>query len=124
MTLIKKMWEISWDMWEHRNGKLHVPYSGDRFCNNWLSGPVVEGKGYGSALLSRVHFLLSSIVRRSGTRSGRYPQGALCESVLLQVGLGVRRYSCWDNPQQNDLAFGICSRHESCLWWGPCLLVC
>jgi hypothetical protein len=24
-TLIKKLWEISWDMWEHRNGELHEP---------------------------------------------------------------------------------------------------
>jgi hypothetical protein len=26
-TLIKKLWEISWDMWEHRNGELHNPAS-------------------------------------------------------------------------------------------------
>jgi hypothetical protein len=26
-TLIKKLWEISWDMWEHRNGELHNPTS-------------------------------------------------------------------------------------------------
>ena len=26
-TLIKKLWEISWDMWEHRNSKLHNPAS-------------------------------------------------------------------------------------------------
>jgi hypothetical protein len=26
-TLIKKLWEISWDMWEHRNGELHHPAS-------------------------------------------------------------------------------------------------
>jgi hypothetical protein len=25
--LIKKLWEISWDMWEHRNGELHNPTS-------------------------------------------------------------------------------------------------
>jgi hypothetical protein len=26
-TLIKKLWEICWDMWEHRNGELHNPAS-------------------------------------------------------------------------------------------------
>jgi hypothetical protein len=26
-TLIKKLWEISWNMWEHRNGELHNPAS-------------------------------------------------------------------------------------------------
>ena len=26
-TLIKKLWEISWDMWEHRNGELRNPES-------------------------------------------------------------------------------------------------
>ncbi len=26
-TLIKKLWEISWNMWEQRNGELHDPAS-------------------------------------------------------------------------------------------------
>jgi hypothetical protein len=27
MTLIKKLWEISWNMWEHRNGERTNPES-------------------------------------------------------------------------------------------------
>jgi hypothetical protein len=73
-SLIKKLWEIAWDLWEHRNGVLHDKING--YANQSLTEKTKELWRHPllKAIPSIKHMLKEgeeSILGKSQPRQGR-----------------------------------------------------
>ncbi len=116
MELIKKLWGIAWDLWEHRNGILHEQQNAVSHASiKALDGKVTEAYATLHNLMLSMHdrHLISLNIARLLKKDQLYKESWLSNALPVISG---RNKLQWNKRQANErMMQGMQLRMRRCL---------